>query len=690
MTTNNREALNGCLDQITSLSPAESLEPLGERIIDLLWSVSEARSDLDALPIIISEHEVSLRLSCQNGNAQQAGQSVCAVFNKIARCTPSQVRESLHNACGLIDNAFKTRVPKAIAEGLREAVKALVDERQTGGTLPVFVEGDGIRIGRHFKVTYCRTLRVPDDGKNYPLPAGLGHFPIHAVADYAQRVPRDWLETGGFFLPMYQSEAMYLELGGQTWRPNIAKVGVGRINAVTGKPWDECIHATQQDYLLCPHQKWLDGINAGQGFVRQFVAMPLGKGYTVEEQVTDECQFGGIQIAAFAAKPGIFPEIDPREIENAKLKPGDAEVMAGILKLSPPYQGVLAMRVLNYSRDKILNALDVSSSVVEEYENAAKERMRKSGRGRYTKGDGKRDLLEIIQKDALAQLEPLIKNTDAFSRLKNEICPSDRGQPRYRLSGVSLSASEPSMGMAAGGRLKQKIIYDTFGANTWDPLTKGSVFIHLVNSNVYREITGNAPPNRPIEAVHYQKLGIPWFSYYDDHQTSVVPSRILSRIKSIFTVDQQRGKAEKPETPLPVDSQKIVEIKIPSRMERVHSLLSATQAAVRNGAPKSVVRLTTSILDLKDDFAPAISLRAEAHLLLGFYDEAKCDADHALKLSTDKEISMAARCVRAKVALLTGAPEMALLEAKAAIRVSGNDPTLAKIIEEANAILSSR
>jgi hypothetical protein len=33
---------------------------------------------------------------------------------------------------------------------------------------------------------------------------------------------------------------------------------------------------------------------------------------------------------------------------------------------------------------------------------------------------------------------------------------------------------------------------------------------------------------------------------------------------------------------------------------------------------------------------------------------------------------------------------MALLEAKAAMRVSGNDPTLAKIIEEANAILSSR
>ena len=688
MTTNYREALNGCLHQITTLPPTESLEPLGERIIDLLWSVSEARSDLDALPIIISEHEVSLRLSCQNGNAQQAGQSVCAVFNKIARCTPSQVRESLHNACGVIDHAFQTRTPKAIAEGLRDAVKALVDERQTGGTLPVFVEGDGIRIGRHFKVTFCRTLRVPDDGQNYPLPAELGHFPIHAVADYAQRVPREWLETGGFFLPMYQSEAMFLELGGQPWRPNIAKVGVGRINAVTGKPWDERIHAAEQDYVLCPQQKWLDGINAGQGFVRQFVAMPLGKGYTVEEQVTDEGQFGGIQIAAFSAKPGIFPEMDPKEIENAKLKPGDADLMAGILRLSSPYQGVLAMQVLRYSKERILDALEVSDAVVEDYERKTKGEMGGSV-CQYTKGDGKQKLLRDIQREALNQLATLVSNKEAYSSLENEMFPPEppkfRTNPRYRLT-----ADGSAMGIAAGGRLKQKIIADSFGASTWDQANRGSVFIHLVNSEVYQQITGNRPPTRPIEAVHYQKLGIPWFNYYDDHLPSVGPSRILSRIKSIFTVEQQRGKAEKQEKPLPIDAQKIVEIKIPSRMERIQSLLSATQAAARNGAPKSVVRLTTSILDLQDDFAPAIGLRAEAHLLLGFYDEAKCDADHALKLSKDNGISTAARCVRAKVALLTGAPEMALLEAQAAIRVSGNDPTLAKIIEEAKAILISR
>jgi len=664
MTKDCKESVYHCVEQIASLQSG-SLEDLGKNVIDLLWCISEARSDLDALPIIISEHEESLQLSCRKGNAPQAGQNVCGILKKIARLMPSGPRETLHSSYGVLDKAFKSKNPKAVSDGIRDVVKVLLDEQQSGGTLPVFVEGNCIRIGRHFKVAFCRTLRVPDDGKNYPLPAGLGHFPLHAVTDYAKRVPSEWLETGGFFLPMYQSEAMYLEFSGESWRPNIAKVGIGRINAVTGKTWDENINTIQQDYLLCPNQRWLDGINAGKGFVRQFVAMPLGQGYTVEEQVTDECQFGGIQIAAFSAKPGIFPEIDPKEIEKAKLKPSDAELMVKILKLSSPSQGILAMHVLKYPREEIFD----------------------------TFGNGKRDLLIELQKEALKQLEFLMGKTDAFSRLYSEIFPANfrcgSNQPQYRLN-ISDPFIRGAMGIAAGGRLKQKIISDSFGSNTWDQSKKGSVFIHLVNSKVYKEITGNKPPSPPIEAVHYQRLGIPWFNYYDDHLSALDPSRILSRVKSIFTVDQQRGKAKKQEEPLSIDPQKIVEIKVPSRMERIQSLLSATQAAARNGASKSIVRLTTSILDLQDDFAPAIGLRAQAHLRLGFYDEAKCDADHVLKISTDKELSVIARCVRARVSLLTGAPEIALLEAKAAVRVSGHNPTLAAIIEEANAILSWR
>jgi hypothetical protein len=693
MTRNSRDDAYRCINSIASMQSA-SPEPIGEKIIELFWCLSEARPDIDILPMIISEHETSLLTSCQQGKVQLAGKSVCDILTKLAHRMPSKTAQLLQNSCGVIDSALKTNRMETISDGLRDVVKALYEEQQSGGTLPVFVEGRSIRIGRHFKVSFCRTLRVPDDGKNYPLPAELGRFPLKAVTDYAGRVPQEWLETGGFFLPMYQSEAMFLEFEGQLWRPNIAKVGVGRINAVTGKPWDENIHAIEQDYVLCPQQRWLDGINAGQGYVRQFVAMPLGKGYTVEEQVTDECKFGGIQIAAFSARPGIFPEIDPKEIINAKLKPGDADLMAGILKLPPPYQGVLAMQVLGYSKEKILDALEVSNDVIERYERVEEERSRSSKGYKYGRGDGKHILLREIQVEGLSQLEPLIRYKDAFSCLKSQILPPDVRHQfraddgiRFRMARSDDEQQSFSMGLAAGGRLKQKIIADSFGASTWNPSVKGSVFIHLVNSEVYKQITGECPPTRPMQAIHYQKLGVPWFSHYDDQAASVAPSRILSRIKSIFSLDQQRTNTDVSEESIWIDPQKIQDIKIPSAQERIEALVSATQAAFNNGAFKSVIRLTTSILDIQSDYIPAIGLRGEAHLQLGFYDEAKSDADHVLSLSQD---SIAARCLRAKVALLTGSPEMALLEAKAALRFSDDDPTLALIIENANEQLLSK
>jgi hypothetical protein len=173
------------------------------------------------------------------------------------------------------------------------------------------LNGYQILIGRHTLISFVRTLRIPEDGKSYPLPTGLGRLPIYRVSDYASKVPKRWLETGGFFIPLYQREALYLEFGGVEWRPTIVKVAVGSINAVTGKPYDARLRSHQQDYVVVPNQQWLDGINTEKGAVGQFVAMPLGMGYTVEEQITDEAKHGGFQLIAFDPKSGNFCEQSP-------------------------------------------------------------------------------------------------------------------------------------------------------------------------------------------------------------------------------------------------------------------------------------------------------------------------------------------------------------------------------------------
>lgn len=200
--------------------------------------------------------------------------------------------------------------------------------------LNVSVEGNAIKIGRHCTIRLERTLRLPDDGKTYPLPPSLGAFPIVPVADHAERVPARWREAGGFIVPMYQREALWLNFLGHEWHPVAIKVGVGKVNAISGARWDHRLRARPQDYLVCPPQPWLDGIKTDDGAIRQFVAMPLGAGFTVEGQVTGAEQFGGLQLVVFEAKRGKFPEENPTPPGFARR--GLAEGSAPLQPLAAP------------------------------------------------------------------------------------------------------------------------------------------------------------------------------------------------------------------------------------------------------------------------------------------------------------------------------------------------------------------
>lgn len=190
----------------------------------------------------------------------------------------------------------------------------------------VVVPGDRIVFGARFSLSFQRTLRIPDDGREYPLPPGLGRFPIHCIDDFKDHVPESWRNDGGVFIPMYQREALWLAFDAADWKPNAVKIGIGRINAVSGEQWDEELRAAPQDYIVCPPQLWLDGINAGEGYIRQFVAMPLGLGVTVEAQLTGAEEFGGIQVLVFEPKPGRFPDRPPRSKGEAGLPAAMSEM----------------------------------------------------------------------------------------------------------------------------------------------------------------------------------------------------------------------------------------------------------------------------------------------------------------------------------------------------------------------------
>eukprot|EP01156_Anaeramoeba_ignava_P022302 Anaeramoba_ignava/c20481_g1_i1.p1 GENE.c20481_g1_i1~~c20481_g1_i1.p1 ORF type:complete len:391 (-),score=90.94 c20481_g1_i1:407-1579(-) len=158
----------------------------------------------------------------------------------------------------------------------------------------VTAKNNEIQFSDNFSIQFQRTLRVPDSDKTYYLPPGLGNFPIMRVNDFKDKIPDHMAKTGGVFFPMHQREAMWINFRG--WEHCAVKISAGKICAVSGKPYTPGLSQNPQNYCAIPRQPWLDGFNSGDGYVRQFVAMPLGKGYTVEKQLTGKEDVGGIQI----------------------------------------------------------------------------------------------------------------------------------------------------------------------------------------------------------------------------------------------------------------------------------------------------------------------------------------------------------------------------------------------------------
>jgi len=304
----------------------------------------------------------------------------------------------------------------------------------------MILANDTLTLGDGLSISFLRTLRIPDDGKTYPLPPGLGRFPVRRVDDYTNRIPAEWREHGGVFLPMYQREAMWIAFQGQHWKPRAVKVGIGKVCALTGQRWTESLDRDPQSYLVTPPQPWLDGIAVKKGIIRQFVAMPLGMGYTVEGQVTGEESVGGLQLKVFEPKPGRFPDEPPPP------PPFGFGALGGAGPMPPPC--------------------------------AASAPARRRG---------------------------------------------------------------AAMGLAAGGRMKQSIYPDPHGIDTWDASRTSRVFVHIVNSELWREITGEEPPASPITARDYAAHGLPWFTLYDEQLGALTATSTLANVKSVKQMDAQKS-----------------------------------------------------------------------------------------------------------------------------------------------------
>lgn len=220
--------------------------------------------------------------------------------------------------------------------------------------LDIDLQPFAVEFGAKFCLTFHRTLRIPDDGREYPLPPGFGAFPLLNCEriDSFPVIPAEMQIN--ILLPMYQREALWLGFATKSGTHFALKVGTGMINAITGAPFDFQLRDDPQDYLICPEQLWLDGFKTETGIIRQFVAMPLGAGYTVEKSLSGVEQIGGIQVAVFAGRRGAFPEQPQPE------KPQGPVPFASIQRMGLGAGGRMRQKI--YLDPYGLNAWDVSQS----------------------------------------------------------------------------------------------------------------------------------------------------------------------------------------------------------------------------------------------------------------------------------------------------------------------------------------
>jgi hypothetical protein len=83
----------------------------------------------------------------------------------------------------------------------------------------------------------------------------------------------------------------------------------------------------------------------------------------------------------------------------------------------------------------------------------------------------------------------------------------------------------------------QRIYPDCYGIDTWDASHAATMHVHIANSMMWREITGEEPPPTPVSARTYTEYGLPWFEMYDEHRGDIAPSAELAGVKSVKDID---------------------------------------------------------------------------------------------------------------------------------------------------------
>jgi len=458
--------------------------------------------------------------------------------------------------------------------------KKIVTNVLANGKLLTF-EGTGLSIKFH------STFRIPNDGNSYPLPPSLSELKLYGLGDDA------------FVMPMWQREAMWMSFH-VTKGMNVAlKVFVGDINVVTRKyETDEEKNVTtfgsDQNFLVCPGQKWLDGMRtpeseSGEEFnVNQFVAMPLHDPSTIESQLQ---KIGYISEMKGGISFRVFPLLccsrdfsivtHSGKVVNGNEKRSAEEILEGadsayVIRQYPveshrcrdtdgithseatsstssygSHAGNLRDTPGKVNYNKTLTLRDIG---IREGDRLGYDYGRCLFVINLTKKVVKININEFFYTFTISKLKWLVNKVMgipydqqrliyAGRQLEDRMCLSDYDiQPfaclhlvlRLRGGGSAESDTElePRMGMSVGGLIRQKIYRGYF--EDYDTRYPGVSKITIANSALFP-----IPLPRPKITFHdYIKKGYPWYDLYDEEQVPIATSSTDHHLQGLSRFDR--------------------------------------------------------------------------------------------------------------------------------------------------------
>ena len=384
--------------------------------------------------------------------------------------------------------------------------------------------------GSKLHITLWRTVRIPEDGKLYDLPAGLVNFPLVDAAQLRERQPQDSTQDVNCVLPMYDREAMYMEFEGEKYdfgpgyiqRPYAIRPYAGGVNAISGVP----IHAkssttpssssnptaltrvgtlelnevvdlpplAEQDYLVADAStsdiyvkpQWLDGVAENPGRVKQFVAVPFGTGESIEAQKVGNDNVGGLQLE-------IIPSLPLHRLRHHQ-----------------GHQITIFTRAL-YLRNSPTDQVDAGALVWDfMYSYSVSQQCYCPIQQSYYPITGFRCDFKGM---ALEPLYPL-SHYGIENHCIVDIVHKLRG-------GGSTGPTNKRMALGVGGTISQNISRDMQPPGIWDISRAIRINIQIINSLAFEDLTGVVAPPTPISFNTYKALGIPFFQYYMEDAQAV-------------------------------------------------------------------------------------------------------------------------------------------------------------------------